>query len=107
MFFLRHFLCFVVFLWQSDAKVLQTSWPDLKGKTRHEAEELIKAKGKEKEERFPMKKSALMNFVSSSLGYSNIKVMKKGTSSSTEHDESRVILYVDDNDIVVEEPKVG
>lgn len=69
---------------KSDAKVLQTSWPDLKGKTRHEAEELIKAKG-----------------------YSNIKVMKKGTSSSTEHDESRVILYVDDNDIVVEEPKVG
>jgi hypothetical protein len=33
--------------------------------------------------------------------------MKKGTSSTTEHDESRVILFVDDNDIVVEEPKVG
>jgi hypothetical protein len=41
------------------------------------------------------------------LGYSNIKVLKKGTSSTTEHDESRVILFVDDNDIVVEEPKVG
>jgi hypothetical protein len=40
------------------------------------------------------------------LGYSNIKVLKKGTSSTTEH-ESRVILFVDDNDIVVEEPKVG
>ncbi len=41
------------------------------------------------------------------LGYSNIKIFKKGTSSTTEHDESRVILFVDDNDIVVEEPKVG
>jgi len=40
-------------------------------------------------------------------GYSNIKILKKGTSSTTEHDESRVILFVDDNDIVVEEPKVG
>ena len=30
---------------QSDAKVLATSWPDLKGKTRHEAEEFIKARG--------------------------------------------------------------
>ncbi|UJR20825.1 hypothetical protein I4U23_023936 [Adineta vaga] len=69
---------------RSDAKVLATSWPDLIGKTRHEAEELIKAKG-----------------------YSNIKVMKKGTSSTTEHDESRVIIFVDDNDVVVEEPKVG
>ncbi|CAF3937070.1 unnamed protein product [Rotaria sp. Silwood2] len=65
---------------ESDAKVLATSWPDLKGKTRHEAEEIIKAKG---------------------------IVLKKGTSSTTEHDESRVILFVDDNDIVVEEPKVG
>ncbi|CAF1464722.1 unnamed protein product, partial [Adineta steineri] len=68
---------------KSDAKVLATSWPDLKGKTRQEAEERIKAKG-----------------------YSNIKIMKKGTSSTTEHDESRVMLFVDDNDIVVEEPKV-
>lgn len=33
--------------------------------------------------------------------------MKKGTSSSTDHDESRVILYVDEHDIVVEEPRVG
>jgi hypothetical protein len=33
--------------------------------------------------------------------------LKKGTCSSTEHDESRVILFVDENDIVVEEPKVG
>jgi hypothetical protein len=41
------------------------------------------------------------------LGYLNIKVLKKGTSSTTEHDESRVILFVDDNDVVVEEPKVG
>ena len=41
------------------------------------------------------------------LGYSNIKVLKKGTSSTTEHDESRVILFVDENDVVVEEPKVG
>jgi len=69
---------------KSDAKILATSWPDLKGKTRHEAEEFIKARG-----------------------YSNIKVLKKGTSSTTEHDESRVLLFVDDNDIVVEEPKVG
>ncbi|CAF1211656.1 unnamed protein product [Rotaria magnacalcarata] len=69
---------------ESDAKVLATSWPDLKGKTRQEAEELIKAKG-----------------------FSNVKILKKGTSSTTEHDESRVILFVDDNDIVVEEPKVG
>ncbi|CAF1454452.1 unnamed protein product [Adineta ricciae] len=69
---------------QSDAKVLATSWPDLVGKSRHDAEEYIKARG-----------------------YSNIKVMKKGTSSTTEHDESRVILFVDDNDVIVEEPKVG
>jgi len=69
---------------KSDAKVLATSWPDLKGKTRHEAEEFIKARG-----------------------YSNIKILKKGTSSTTEHDESRVILFVDDHDVVVEEPKVG
>lgn len=40
-------------------------------------------------------------------GYSNIRVLKKGTSASTEHDESRVIIFVDDDDIVVEEPKVG
>ncbi|CAF0898747.1 unnamed protein product [Rotaria sp. Silwood1] len=69
---------------ESDAKVLATAWPDLKGKTRHEAQEFIKAKG-----------------------YSNVKILKKGTSSTTEHDESRVILFVDDNDVVVEEPKVG
>lgn len=41
------------------------------------------------------------------IGYANIKVLKKGTSSTTEHDESRVILFVDENDIVVEEPIVG
>jgi hypothetical protein len=49
-----------------------------------------------------------MSFIEIYLsGYSNIKILKKGTSSSTEHDESRVILFVDDHDIVVEEPKVG
>jgi hypothetical protein len=33
--------------------------------------------------------------------------LKEGTSPTTEYDESRVILFVNDNDIVVEEPKVG
>lgn len=71
----------------------------MKGKTRHEAEEFIKSKGN--------LLSMIHSFNCLLSGYSNIKVLKKGTCSSTEHDESRVILFVDDNDIVVEEPKVG
>lgn len=32
---------------QIEAKVLATSWPELKGKTRHDAEAAIKATGRE------------------------------------------------------------
>lgn len=88
-------------IFKSDAKVLATSWPDLVGKTSHAAQEIIKAKGILTWWYLNM---CVPFFL---LGYSNIKVLKKGTSSTTEHDESRVILFVDDNDIVVEEPKVG
>lgn len=35
----------MIFVVQSDAKVLPTSWPDLIGKTLTEAQEIIRAKG--------------------------------------------------------------
>jgi len=81
---IRSFGCYHDIPQESDAKVLATCWPDLQGETRREAENFIKADG-----------------------YSNIEILKEGTSPTTEYDESRVILFVNDNDIVVEEPKVG